>query len=504
MTHRAAVTRRLTGPGADGAPMMDVLADLLAAGGDERIARDPASGLNRYGCGGDPCDDLAAFGASTASVISRPAQEAVVRAWSGLAGLQAPQDGYAEGAQRIRRRLAQLCGLPPGAADDTILAASGTDLHLIAAVLARGDGAAPLIALLPDPAETGRGVPDAVAGRSFAEQSAHGAPGPTRQPLAGVPPGEIVAIALRELDGRPRAIDAVDADFEQACQAALRRAPRVLLCLVDVSKTGLVAPSLACAARLKARFGEALTVLVDACQFRLSPQTLRTYLAQDFLVAITGSKFVGGPAFCGALFAPPMSAARLRRTPLPPALAAYSGRGDWPVGYAGAGALPDAPNLGLLLRWEAALHELTAFSALPATSVAALARAFAGQVTTAIEGLTGLERLVAPELARPHPGDWDAAPTIFAFLPLGADGPLDPVRTAELHRRLRAEPGGGIQLGQPVAVGARQGRPLTALRLSLSARLVVEALATPDGAPRVISRARHALHTTARLAAALA
>jgi hypothetical protein len=79
---------------------------------------------------------------------------------------------------------------------------------------------------------------------------------------------------------------------------------------------------------------------------------------------------------------------------------------------------------------------------------------------------------------------------------MGRDGPLSLEAAQALHRRLLAAPR-PIQLGQPVGIGARDGRPLTALRLSASARLIVEALATPGGGDAVIARARAALAATA-------
>lgn len=485
MTQTAALAQNLTDIRSDDLS----IADLLSAGGDERITLDPATGHNRYGCGAEPCPELAAFGSSTASVISQSAKLAARRAMAGIADCASPNEAYARGAENVRRRLAELCGLSSGTAD-IILGASGTDLHLIAAILARGESAEPLVTLLADPAETGRGVPDAVRGRSFAERTPHGPCGPAGQPVAGLGPGEIVAVAVRDPDGTPRSTEAIDAEFELACEAALARAPRLLLGLVDVSKTGLVAPSPACAARLKARFGAAVTVLVDACQFRISNATLQAYLAQDFLVAVTGSKFLGGPAFSGALFVPPASAERLRTRALPQALGDYSGAQDWPAAYAGRHSLPDRPNLGLLLRWEAALHELEAFRALSEDAIADFAAAFAAQVQAAIAGLDGLEGIAIPALERVRPGGWDAVQTIFPFLPRGRDGLLDPDATATLHRQLLAQ---GVQLGQPVRIGHRDGEPLTVLRLSLSARLVVEALTAPDGRARVTARALRAL-----------
>ena len=473
------------------------IADLLAAGGDERIVLDPQTGLNRYGCAANPCDDLAAFGSSTASVISRSARDAVAQSMGRLAA----GTSYAQEVSGVRERLTRLCGLPDGAAGDLILAASGTDLHLIAAALA-SDGRSPLVALLADPAETGRGVPDAVRRRRFATLTPHGAPGEVGQLLAGAVGGETIDIPVREPTGELRPTDAVDADFERACAVTVGRGERVLLSLVDVSKTGLIAPSPDCASRLKARFGGAVMVLVDACQFRMSNATLADYLGRDFLVAVTGSKFVGGPAFSGALFVPPGEAGRLRHRALLPALGDYSGRADWPETWLGRQVLPDLHNLGMMLRWQAALHELTAFRALPEREVSGFLATFGAAVSAAVGEAASLEPLAVPTLRRAAPEAWDAQPTIFPFLARDRHGPLSPDRTQALHRRLMGEVS-PVQLGQAVGVGIRDGKPLTALRLSLSARLVVEALTRPDGRQLVIERARHALAETAALAGAI-
>jgi hypothetical protein len=243
-------------------------------------------------------------------------------------------------------------------------------------------------------------------------------------------------------------------------------------------------------------------VLVDACQFRISNATLADYLGREFLVAVTGSKFVGGPAFSGALFVPPREAGRLRHMALLPALGDYSGREDWPRTWPGRQVLPDRPNLGMMLRWQAALHELAAFRALPEREVSAFLATFGAAVADAMASLANLERLAVPSLSRAVPDAWDARQTIFPFLPLDRDGPISPERTQAMHRRLlsAASP---VQLGQAVAVGMRNARPLTALRLSASARLVVEALTTPDGTSQVIERARRALAETAAQATAI-
>ena len=73
---------------------------------------------------------------------------------------------------------------------------------------------------------------------------------------------------------------------------------------------------------------------------RVSPHTLRAYLAHGFCVALTGSKFVAGPPFSGALLVPRTLARRLERQAMPPALGAYSARAEWPRGWTAARSRP--------------------------------------------------------------------------------------------------------------------------------------------------------------------
>ncbi len=475
------------------------LDSLLVAGGDERIALDPVTGLNKYGCGVAPEREGLAFSSSTASTISPGALRAAADRFEHILGYPDPRAAHAAEAEGLRRRLARLCGLEPQAAEDIVLAASGTDIHLIAADLARGDGVAPLVAVMPSPTESGRGVPLALRGVGYSSSTPHGGGAVVGEPIDHAVAGVLLPAPVRDEYGAPRPAEAVDRDVARACDLAVRRGGRVLLVLLDVSKTGLVAPTPACAAALKARHGEALTVLVDACQFRISAQSLRRYLDEDFLVAVTGSKFLGGPAFSGALFIPPASVARLRGRTLSRALADYCGRGDWPASWTGRALLPDLANLGLLLRWEAALHELAAFRALPDAAVAGFLADFGRAMDARLLEDPAFEPLSAPSAPRLAPDGWDAMGTIFPFLVHRGGQALDAPAVQALYEAMRApalhRP--SVRLGQPVAVGARAGVPVSALRLSLCAGHVVEALTTPGGADAVIARAGLALDLVA-------
>jgi hypothetical protein len=421
----------------------------LVEGGDDRITLDPETGLNRYGCGLSPDDSLSGFGSSTASTISRFGLTAAEARRAQFEGYGSKEAAWIAGSGDLKARLAGLCGVPQDKAERIVLAASGTDICQVAADLARADAPAGLTVILPEPAETGRGVPGALA-----------------------PEGGLLAVPLREADGRPRSVEAIDAEVEARVGEALAPADaRVLLCLFDVSKTGLLAPSPACAERLKARFGERLMVFVDACQFRVGPETVAAYLAREFVVALTGSKFLGGPAFSGALILPDSAGAVSR--------------------------VPEPPSLGVLLRWEAAVSELAVFRRQDQAAVAALIRRFGEAAACAIEASPNLERVHALPLRRFGESGWDTLPTIFSFLPVRDGQALPADETQALFARLQ-----GTKLGQPAPVGVRGGRPVSVLRLSLSARQISAALARPRGGEVLIEHALATLERTARQIAA--
>ena len=470
----------------------------LVVGGDERILPNDL-GLNRYGCSSAPEPGATGFSSSTASTISPGGFEAARGRLDALLASASARDAYHAGAADVRRRLAWLCGLPADQADNLVLAASGTDLHLIAADLARGDRSGHLLSVMAAPCETGRGVANALRSRRYATASPHGAPAVEGDCLEATASADLVTIPLREADGAVRDAQAVDQDFEAAVAKAMAASGAVLLVLLDVSKTGLVAPSADCAIRLKQRHGAALTVLVDACQFRLSTESLGDYLAEGFLVAITGSKFVGGPPFSGALVLPPGDLERLQRAPLAPALGDYCARADWPAGFVSRSVLPDAQNFGLLLRWAAALHELEAFRMIAADRL----RSVLGQIGDVVDAKLAsgaFEALAAPRVERFGRDGWDAAPTLFPFLVRGARGLLGAAQTQTLYQGLAES---RILLGQPVNVGLRDGQPVSALRLGISARQLVQATGSPEGAEALSRQIRETLDIVEARAGAL-
>jgi hypothetical protein len=113
---------------------------------------------------------------------------------------------------------------------------------------------------------------------------------------------------------------------------------------------------------------------------------------------------------------------------------------------------------------------------MPGTAVAASARTFADAVTARLDADPRFERLETAPLDRSALGvsdGWDEAATIFPFLIRHADGRyLSVAAGQDVYRGLMAR---RVRLGQPVLCGERDGRPISALRLCNSARLLTEA-----------------------------
>ena len=507
---------------------LPVTAQMLASGGDARIVCDPANGQNIYGCPSKPEPKVLAFGSSTASTITPQSFDAAERLRLRLlraARTEIRSTTYARELARIRAELLRLCGISDLSGLEAIFAASGTDIHLIAGQLAGDVTSSGLLVVMIDPAETGSGVPAALAGQHFSDCAALGSEVTAGAAIFGGSVIDVTTVACRGGDGSPRAAIVVDAEVEALVVDAVTAGRRVLLNLVDVSKTGIIAPSISCALELRRRFPAAVDVLVDACQFRLAPSTLRTYLERGFWVALTGSKFVGGPAFSGVLLLPNIASRRVRKHILSPALSAYSARADWPRGWMARHSLNDTENYGLLLRWEAALAELRSFRSLSETAIVAFLKVFASNVQRRLTTDSTFQLLRVPKLDRRalvNPNSWDEISTIFPFIlcrPSRSErhgAPLTREETARVYKLLARDNIGfsdvyssptmgaiakrRCQLGQPVQCGTFHDVPVSALRLCASIRLIFDAVSLQGrGAETVIAEALLALDKCAFL-----
>jgi len=482
---------------------------LLVSGGDSRITPDPITGLNKYGCSTEPDTTLAALGSSTASVISErgmAAANALREKCAALLMHATPDTVYEQQLSALRSELLSLCGIDEGAHVDALFAASGTDIHLLI-----GQWLQPDLTLMIDPAETGSGLAAALTGKHFSTDSTCTGGVPTTAHL-GQWQGALNTFAARDLHGYPLDAHHIETSLTTAVESAAKENKRLLLVLTDVCKTGLLFPGISVIQRLRDQWPEQIHVLVDACQFRLSPQTIRAYLGQGFCVALTGSKFLGGPTFSGALLIPQAFSLACEGRMLDHAVGAYSYANEWPSGYSATRHLQRGANFGLLLRWEAAMAELRLFSALEEAQLQPFLHRFKEAVDTYLEQNPHFEAVPNPPLDRRSlgcPPAWDNEQTIFPFivyqcLENGIRRPLTRKASLLVYQQLQHPPMSRptqrrFQLGQPVLCGEREGVPVSALRLCISAPMLIDAQ-DPVIAEKMINDALAALDCIAEIA----
>ena len=486
---------------------------LLTSGGDTRVTPLADTGRNAYGASPRPVRGEIGFSSSTASSISAGAFAAVEKMRENLiakavANSLAP--AFAKEMARLRRRISRITGASEVDGSALILTASGTDTELLALhfalAAAPASRAQPLVSIVLDPNETGSGVPLAAGGRHFLGQTAQGASVETGAQVRGFESGCVTVrtVALRNSDGSLRPASGVDAEVASLVSAARAAGSRCLLHVLDASKTGIGAPSLASVLDLAARHRGHLDVIVDACQMRLGADAMQAYLERGFMLQITGSKFFTGPPFAGALVLPRAIANRSRRS-MPAGLLDYTGGHEWPGAVARANGLATRRrNVGLLMRWTAALHEIDAYRRVPGDAAHALLERFSREARAIIES--------RPDV-RLHAGDpfdrgvlgiddpWSKLNTILSFAvhARGADGvdralPMDDLRLVhrlmaeDIFDRLPADARcdervgrSRCLIGQPVKIGESNGVAQGVLRLCSSSRLVSDAAGALKG-----------------------
>ena len=413
-------------------------AQLLISGGDERLALN-ADGLNKYGCSPIPDDEILAFSSSTATPISS-ANFAI----ADTLRLRLEQENFSEKIhhQEMRRQKAawrELIGLEE--TTRIIFSPSGTDLHhLVSNQIARNSRI-----IMIESNETGSGVACALTQNNDVE---------------------VVAISLRFVNGLLRPMSQIDAEVITLAQQAISQNRDVLLILADQSKTGMIAPSLNCAISLKKQFENRLNVLVDACQFRLCNTTLKNYLQQNFMIALTGSKFLAAPSFSALLILPNSIEFSITTEEI---------------------------NFGLLLRMEIALQQYRVFCQLTDSQIQTVIKDFTKTIQRYLNDSPYFQLVETPILAR-DAFCWDNLPTIFPFLLLRDNKPLSATQTREIYQQLPLQ-NPRCQLGQPVILGEEK----SALRLCLSAPLIVQAAQSEAHRRACIEKALQVLATLERI-----
>jgi hypothetical protein len=472
------------------------LENLLQQGGDLRLQRDPATGLNRYGCGMVPDTKGVELSSSTATPISGRAFAAAGAARASLVDAMTNsrvEEAFETRIEALRDGLKDCLGLSE---TDVVFSPSGTDSQLQAVFVAQVLLGPHLTIIVVGADQTGSGTIHTARAQHFSEQSASGRRVSKGGRIDGFAAAiDSVSVPLVDADGAIRRLSDIDTDVQMAVAAALAAGRSVLVMVMDSSKLGWCAPSDDCIDAIAKLWPGRIQIVVDACQMRLGRARLQAYLRRGCMVLMTGSKYFTGPAFSGALLLPAAMAETIDAIgEVPSGLRDYGSRSDWPRRLGRLRAqLSRRTNLGQWLRWEAALEEIRCYQRIPPWFRREALRRFASAAHRHI-GSSPVLRVMPRlgQLRRSEAEEEFATPTIVPFSIHANGRALDFGQLTALYHALNWDlrstlpPQSGDDLmaiagtrclvGQPVALPGHGGQASAAiLRISADARYVTDA-----------------------------
>ena len=431
------------------------LNELLLDGKDARLHLDER-GRNHYFCMPQVQENLHLWGSSTASNISPKQWQHAQTLWQ-----QMRDDVQTYGIEisrtrdtsQVQHELQQCLQLPE--TSSVILAESGTDAHRQwMQHLIQQHPQDSWCIIMPEALETGRSIPEALT--------------PKASHIC------IRSFALRDPQGQPRTRDAIKMEVTQHLKHAIHAKQRILLIMVDASKTGCLAPHPDDIDIWNNAYHERLHVLVDACQGRLGMGAIHAYLQQGACVAITGSKFWGAPSFCAALLVP--------KQHQPPQATTAS--------------------FGMLLRWQLALHTMRQCHALGKEACQHAMQRISHSIQQHMRASPHLQPLSTDGIARPQEQtiDWNQYPSIFPFFIRHKHGLMSHRQALQLYQALQSDTHMPIQMGRPIPI-PKQKDDAGLFRLCISAPLMIQeaqhATVSCQQVPQIIQHIERCSHTPA-------
>ena len=459
--------------------------DLLASGCDSRLRIDE-DGLNPYGCSPLPREAVA-LGSCTCSSPSAHAAHAAERCFDQLRSSKDPRQYIERALTGTRNVLREHLRLPSDV--EIALTPSGTDVELLALALAAGSDDRNIVNVVVGPTEVGSGTINVAGGLHYDHCLPSGESAEKGDAIDASLSNRVTVttIGIRDSNGTILSAAELDAHVTQVVIDAVSRGSRVLLHVVAHSKTGIFAPTWQCVDRIVRHLPDEVVVMVDAAQGRTDRSLYRSALQRGCLVSTTGSKFFGGPPFSGALLVPePMRPTERALHKLPAAFDRYFTAAEMPESWTSIRShLSGRLNVGAMLRWVAASHEINRYYRLSKPTRESIVREFAAAVRQTFESSDRCE-LVRADRYVSDDEPFQSTPTVFGLRLMNGSRSLDRSELKRIHSKLNratnasSELNSGVvpekfHLGQPVQIGDDS----YILRIAIGSPLVVD-IATND------------------------
>ncbi|PWN07837.1 hypothetical protein DDZ15_02160 [Rhodohalobacter mucosus] len=278
----------------------------------------------------------------------------------------------------IRKKISDFYKLPKSA--DVILGSSGTDLELLVLAGAMSSPEKSAHNILIEANEVGSGAFNAAQGRYFSEILPLGLKCNIGDSIAGFSQ-KIISfknIEVRNPDGSVENDTKIEEKLDHEIKSAFSQGKRPILHIIHRSKTGLIVPSFKVFKSLQEKYKDKIDTVVDACQGRISIHIMNQYLSHGAAILITGSKFYSCPPFAGALIMPEIMSSRIKKwNHFPVGLKDFFTRYEFPESWSFINEyLSTEINVGLLLRWQAAIFEMNKIFEVPNPRIEFVINAF--------------------------------------------------------------------------------------------------------------------------------
>ncbi len=367
-------------------PLAQLLAQplevVMTQGGDDRIIIPAGAAVNKYFTG-PLCDPRTiARSSSTSSSVSLSGFDAARKLFDRLRSAQAA--GSAEqlfdlSMHAVREEIKHFWGSRALKPCSVITTPSGSDGEMLPAFAAlarhslwgiKTDSEANHLVtnIVIASGEVGSGTALAAGLKHFSSLVPSGNLVVNGTSITGVTGNEVAVVELKIRDEQGVVIPADELENSIAIilQKAIEQEGQIgVLHMVHACKTGIGAPRENFVQAMKSLYKDKLVVVIDAAQLRMDEPVVSSWLDKGFWVVITGSKFLGGPSFSGAVLIPKDEAAsfgQISAEKIPAGLGDYFTQADCDEYFDNfKQALPGWYNVGLVLRWQAALAEASRF-----------------------------------------------------------------------------------------------------------------------------------------------
>lgn len=475
---------------------------LLMAGGDLRLNIDEVALLNKYGCRPFPRPEAFTFASSTATSVSNFAFDKTDKARSILIK-NSLKNGFKNSAiefsELLKTNLRNIFKL--NEACEIIFSPSGTDSSLQIAAITQIITDKEITHVLVASDETGSGVPAALKGCHFENNTALNYPITKGDKMEGFRDVDLIKIPFRDEKGQLKSTSQLDEEVFTAISETNKLGRHVVLHVMDHSKLGYQSPSEKMMNDLETLNDLSIQVIIDAAQLRLDPVDIQGYLENGYIVSITGSKYFTGPPYSGALIFPEHVSELIGsiKCELPKGLIQYFNHSDWPTSWFCSKDLSDGFNYGSYMRWNAAIVEMDRYFKTPILYRNMGIEMFCNFIEDSIKDASFLEPVYGEETRANTYNNKEFGirniRTIFPFFILKDNEALPIDKVKKLYTLLNSDlsnkfegssleiirlAGQKCHIGQAVSVKYGDELQSAVLRISLGARVISESWVNRD------------------------